>query len=120
MFALLNSLPDEENDIKKIIEAEIEEDYRKSKLKDSKIILGKGSFGKVRLAVSLLENLSMPGELICVKKSKTFAELGNNKIKDAIDQNDQIVTGIVEDYFTSEFSDLIFSAQSLDLSIVSN
>ena len=37
--------------------------------------MGKGGFGTVRLALSLLENISKPGEIICVKKTATLNEL---------------------------------------------
>ena len=37
-----------------------------------KIILGKGKFGKVRLGLSLIENLSKPGEIIAIKKTHGF------------------------------------------------
>ena len=40
--------------------------------KDGRIILGEGGFGKVRIALSLLENISKPGDMICVKKTKPF------------------------------------------------
>ena len=35
-----------------------------------KIVLGQGAFGKVRLAINLFENMSKPGDIICVKKTK--------------------------------------------------
>ena len=35
----------------------------------NKIILGKGGFGTVKVAISLTEVISKPCDLICVKKS---------------------------------------------------
>ena len=39
------------------------------KMTENKIILGEGSFGKVKLALSLLDCISKAGELVCSKKS---------------------------------------------------
>ena len=67
----------------------------------NKIIIGKGSFGTVKLALSLIENISKPCQLICVKKSKKIEDSGEN-ISD-------IMKSTIDDYFTSDLSDRIYS-----------
>ena len=38
-------------------------------MQGNKIILGKGGFGTVKIAISLTENISKPCDLICIKKT---------------------------------------------------
>ena len=65
MYALINRLPDDKLKKDKIIEilSKLGEEYLSNILKvqdNNKIILGKGGFGKVRLAISLLESICKP------------------------------------------------------------
>ena len=56
----------------KLIKDTLTEEYLETKMKNDKIILGEGNFGKVKLAISLTGSISKPCDLICVKKSKKF------------------------------------------------
>ena len=76
MYGLMNSLPDSNLDsdfyeeVNKLIEESLGKEYLNDKMKGNKIILGKGSFGTVKIGLSLTENISKPCDLICIKKSK--------------------------------------------------
>jgi hypothetical protein len=55
----------------KVCEGYLGDKYRgreKNKQGHDKIVIGKGSFGKVRFAFSTLEGASVPGDIIYVKK----------------------------------------------------
>ena len=47
-------------------------DYLKSVLEGDKIIIRKDSFGTVKLAISLIESNSKPGEIIALKKTRSI------------------------------------------------
>ena len=78
MYALINSLPDSNLQsnfyelINKLIEESLGKEYLDDKMDGNKIILGKGSFGTVKIAISLTECISKPCDIICVKKTKTI------------------------------------------------
>ncbi len=76
LFLLFNSIKGEDENYNKFKQQAIEDllgrHYLKDKLKEKKIIIGKGGFGTVKLCLSLLETKSKPGDVICIKKSKTL------------------------------------------------
>ena len=84
MYLLLNRV---DSFKRKMLEEEVGEQYLQDKVKEKesdktlvsikkemedRIEIGKGSFGIVRFALSLLETEAKPGDLICVKKSHSY------------------------------------------------
>ena len=74
-------------------------DYLLDKMYDNKIIIGKGGFGKVRLGLSLIEAKCKPGDLICVKKSKSFKHLKDNDKKGTSNYTKVVTDNAIVDYF---------------------
>ncbi len=80
LYLLLNDLDEK----KKVIITEIMgEDYLKDKIQARKehsesIVIGKGGFGTLRFGLSLFKASTNPGDIICIKKTKSFEFLRNN------------------------------------------
>ncbi len=80
----------------------------------AKVILGKGSFGKVRFALNLLYLNKYPGDIVCVKKTNSINKLPSSSLSPEA----TITTNTLEDYFASEMSDLIYSPKVVDMAII--
>ena len=77
----MNSIIPESPEEKVVLTSGVSKDFLNDKRdKDQKVVLGKGAFGKVRLALSIFENQIVDIEqLICVKKSLHIGKKINNK-----------------------------------------
>ena len=49
---------------------EVKGDAQKGNSRGDKIVLGKGGFGKVRLALNLFRGKKDPGDVVCIKKTR--------------------------------------------------
>ena len=109
----------------------VTEDYLKDKIiknpeggdkdkKGDKIVLGKGGFGTVRFALSLFRSRSDCGEVICIKKTRSFAALASRKNQKSLTPLQLATEAIIEDYFASDVADKVYAPQIFDLAIVSD
>ncbi len=113
LFVLLNSL--EKIMKQSLLDSKlIASDYLADKTdkQTHKTILGKGGFGKVRLALTLLQARSYPGDLICVKKTYSFKKLGIGR------PIDMVTDSTLEDYFTGDIASITYSPIVLDMALV--
>ena len=135
MYLLLNRVDSYK---RKILEDEVGANYLQDKIKEKedqsgkapanikkemgdRVEIGKGSFGIVRFALSLLETEAKPGDLICVKKSRSFAAInqeGGNTFKPS--PIDIITETTLEDYFTSSIAKVVYAPKIYDMAVVVN
>ncbi|WP_342267925.1 pentapeptide repeat-containing protein [Candidatus Tisiphia endosymbiont of Empis tessellata] len=110
MYLLLNNLSDNEQVIKEVASS----DYLKDKLQGGKqqITIGKGGFGTVRFALSLFDAKSKPGDLICIKKTKSINSLEPSY--------EQIIDTTLRDYFTNDVADIIYAPSVFDMALVTD
>ena len=88
-----------------------------------KIIIGKGSFGTIRISVSLNTNVTsqllQPGELICVKKTGYVnKKIIKEGVEDRIIKINLIYENAWNDYLSGEIGNLIFSPDVYDMKII--
>jgi hypothetical protein len=120
MYAAVNSL---DAKLKKVLSAEYGEDYLADKVRGrnsegkEKVVLGQGSFGKVRFALSLVIGAVAPGELVCMKKSKNFEQLGKEISSSPLDG---ITDTTLDDYFTSAVAKMVYAPKIYDMAIVTD
>ena len=121
LYLLLNSVTKEE---KCLLEkaGEISQDYGKNwkkkksneKKSEYKIVIGKGTFGKIRLALALTRNPLIPsmyaGQIVCVKKTRNASKLSLKRIRE----------NCWNDYSSGEISKYIYSPIIYDLKIMWN
>jgi len=98
-------------------------EYLNSKIKPkglkNQITIGKGGFGTVRFALSLLDNdKTKPAGIICVKKTKNFEKLksGNPNVNPL----ESITNGTLGDYFTNDVAEMIQAPNVFDMSLVTD
>ena len=133
MYLLLNRV---DSFKRRMLEGEVGEQYLHDKIKEKKdgktlvsikkeigdrVEIGKGTFGIVRFALSLLETESKPGDLICVKKSRSFKVIrqgGANDFK--VSPIDIITDSTLEDYFTSSIAKVVYAPKVYDMALVIN
>ena len=106
----------------KIVKAEEEKgDKIRENFRGDKIVLGKGGFGKVRLALNLFRGKKDPGDIVCIKKTKNFKELtpkGTDiSISNALQQATEIT---LKDYFASGVAEKVYAPQIFDLALVAD
>jgi len=125
MYLLLNNLDHiKEQVIKEIVSS----DYLHSKINykqyKEQIEIGKGGFGTVRFALSLLDSKAKPADIICIKKTKNFAIL--QKIRDQ-EQDiqkklatpfEQVINSTLEDYFTDDIANMVYAPNIFDMALV--
>jgi len=121
LYLLLNDL----DPLKKSMITEVMgEEYLADKVKAVKensesIVIGKGGFGTVRFGLSLFKADSNPGDIICVKKTKSFEGLA--KEADYFRPIMNIVTeNTMGDYFTNNIAKTIYAPKVLDMAMVTN
>ena len=92
---------------------------KKQALYGEKVIIGKGGFGSVKFAVSLLNHGgTSPGDVICIKKTRNFTTLSSNG--GMLFSPLQLATeATIGDYFASGIADKVYAPQIFDLAIVS-
>jgi serine/threonine protein kinase len=121
LFLLLNSIRPKSEEEQLIEEAGVSEEYlnEKRNAESSKVILGEGSFGKVRLALSIFGNLKVDiGQLVCVKKSFSIGEAKDFRKKTNTLGN--ITDSCFEDFFVKKLTEAVYAPKSLDMAILSN
>ena len=128
LYALVNTIDNDEIEIL-LQTGEIQADYLKGISKESadpnkqKIIIGKGTFGTIRIALALTINetsqILKPGQIICVKKTGFL----NKRIQKA--NEDERIIGFKDiyenawnDYLSGEVGNLIFSPDVYDMKII--
>ena len=120
-YALMNTITEDEKTL--MLEGgDISQDYadrwEKQENNKFKLIIGKGAFGKIRLCMALTRNESSnkmkPGEIMCVKKSLVFQEESYLYSLGEMNQN------VWNDYSSGEVSNLIFSPEVYDLTLLTN
>ena len=99
-----------------------QEEKRKQDLYGEKAIIGKGGFGSVKFAVSLFHhNGTSPGDVICIKKSRSFTALDPSNYGGMIPSSLQQATeATIGDYFASGIADKVYAPQIFDLAIISH
>jgi len=128
-YALLNTINNKEKQM--LLETgEIQPEYLENCFKEttksdsSKIIIGKGSFGTIRICMSLTRNetsaIMKPGQCICVKKTMHFNKIiTNEKGEDGRKFTwREIRENSWNDYSVGEVSHLIFSPEVYDMKIL--
>ncbi|WP_342269666.1 WD40 domain-containing protein [Rickettsia endosymbiont of Orchestes rusci] len=111
MYLLLNNLTrDNEQVIKEITGDDYLEDKLQKKGENQQITIGKGGFGTVRFALSLFDSKSKPGEVVCIKKTKS--------IKDPETPCARIIDETLKDYFTNDIADIIYAPNVFDMALV--
>ena len=131
MYLLLNRV---DRFKRKMLEGEFGEQYLQDKIKEKesdktlvsikkemgdRIEIGKGSFGIVRFALSLLETEAKPGDLICVKKSKSYKAIRQEGANDFKPSAIDIITdSTLEDYFTSSIAKVVYAPKIYDMALV--
>ena len=102
-------------------EEEVKGDAKKEYYSLDKIVLGKGGFGKVRLALNLFRGKKdFSGDIVCIKKTKNFVELapqGGDMIPSALHE---ATHATLEDYFASGVAEKVYAPQILDLALVTD
>ena len=96
------------------------EEKRKQEMYGEKVVLGKGGFGAVKLALSLFTHKgTSTGDVICIKKTRNFTILSSNggMMYSSLQQATEATIG---DYFASGVADKVFAPQTFDLAIVSH
>ena len=86
-------------------------------IKTNKMVIGKGSFGALKFALTLVspENYKTNiGDLICIKKSK---HIGFIKKNNEILELNEIYESVIGDYFADSFADFIYSPNVYDMQI---
>ena len=83
-------------------------------------MLGKGGFGTVRFALSLFRNRSNCGDVICIKKTRSFAALTSHKHQNTLTPLQRATEAIIEDYFAGDVANKVYAPQIFDLAIVSD
>jgi hypothetical protein len=126
LYLLLNSIDEE---IKAMLSTAIDPKYLDDKVKKTKsdgtekIVLGAGSFGKVRFALSLFAAKASPADIICVKKTKNFAQL-NDELRGKQEYKptafEQVTDVTISDYFVDEITSLIYAPEVLDIALVTD
>ena len=127
MYLLLNRIKDSK---RKILEDEFGKEYLQDKIKGSsksndsktgdRIEIGKGSFGIVRFALNLLEDKASPGDIICVKKSRSYKVIRQKSDNFILSAIDIITDSTIEDYFTSNIAKVVYAPKIYDMAIVIN
>jgi serine/threonine protein kinase len=111
MYLLLNNLT---KDNEQVIKDVTGNDYLKDKLQKKgekqQITIGKGGFGTVRFALSLFDAKSKPGDLVCIKKTKSIKGLETTCAR--------IIDETLKDYFTSDVADIIYAPSVFDMALV--
>ena len=99
-----------------------QEEKRKQDLYGEKVIIGKGGFGPVKFAVSLLNHRGAnPGDVICIKKTLNFTVLDPSIYEGMIPSSLQQATeATIGDYFASGIADKVYAPHIFDLAIVSD
>ena len=126
-YALLNTIDEEEKEIL-LEDGEISKEYAKSwdkitgELKNTyKVVIGKGSFGKIRICLVLTKNetstVMIPGQIICVKKTYHFKKGEDGNLTNEIFLN-EIRKNTWNDYSGGEIGDLVFSPAVYDIKII--
>ena len=70
------------------------------------------------MGLSLLEAKSKPSDLICIKKTQSFAEMKNNKGN--LSCLKTTTEGIVTDYFQTELEDIIYPPTIFDMALITD
>jgi len=125
-YALLNSITKKEKML--LLESgDISEEYfnglkQKAKSKEgTKIIIGQGTFGKIRLCIAVSTNLKShiikTGQIICVKKTSHINQILKHKPKYPVTFQD-IRKNAWNDYSVDEIGNSIFSPSLYDMKII--
>ena len=126
-YVLMNSIDDKERDM--ILEGGmISETYIKNWPMNEakyKVLIGEGSFGKIRLAFVLINNKTSEtmrvGQIICVKKTDYFQktlEIDEILGKKRIFTYYEIMTNTWSDYSVGDVAELIYSPSVYDMKII--
>ncbi|WP_375330738.1 NACHT and WD40 repeat domain-containing protein [Candidatus Tisiphia endosymbiont of Oplodontha viridula] len=116
MYLLLNNLNSNEKVLKEVASTDYLNKISNLKIKQGKqleqITIGKGGFGTVRFALSLFDAKSKPGDLICIKKTKS--------INYPEPSYEQIIDTTLRDYFTNDVADIIYAPGVFDIALVTD
>ena len=85
--------------------------------KDDKIILGKGGFGQVRLALGLFIS---PGDLICIKKTQSFFVLAPKSGEMIPSALQRATESTLKDYLARGVADKVYAPQILDMALITD
>jgi hypothetical protein len=116
LYLLLNYAAEKSLEEEIILVSRVPKEFLNEKRnKDNKIILGKGAFGSVGLALSIFGDEKVDiCQLVCVKKYKMSKEKGKEK-----GLND-ITSSVFEDYLAKKLNDSIYAPVALDMAITTN
>jgi len=119
LYALFNTITEDEKEMLlegEEITKEYAESWKKNKRSLYKIVIGKGTLGKIRLCISLTLNETSPtmkpGEVICLKKCNAFDEDSKKYILD------QIIMSVWNDYSSGEMGRFVFSPDVHDMMLI--
>ena len=110
LYWLIHKINENSIEEKIVKESKVSWEFIKSYMDNEKrLILGKGSFGKVRLALCIFGNGNVDiGELICVKKS-----IKSERFKDLREKT----LNVFEDFLAKKIFDSIYAPKPLDIAI---
>ena len=83
-------------------------------------MLGKGGFGKVRLALNLFRSRADVGDVVCIKKTKNFIELAPKNGEMIPSALHEATHATLEDYFASGVAEKVYAPQILDLALITD